>query len=219
MAKKLTKIQRLAAENEKLRRKLARYEKRNAKRPPKTGKRKVSKVRLKERRGGIKQFLETVKVGAEREGLAVKYRTHQNADNSIDGELRLKLGEDIDTEGLTGAEIAEARGGASDKELKKILIQLEDSADWNALGEDYWVMMGVNVGDTEVTNSPTIDRRPQRAWTNPVKGNRSGAAFMTLREIVTDNLQAFMGKNGSFSLVAIRLYWSPTGERPDRPRK
>jgi hypothetical protein len=196
-ARKASKIERMAAELEKLRRKLAKYEKRAAKKPPKRAR--VSQTKLDAVRGGMKLFLEQVKRGSEAEGLAVTYRTHENSDKSIDAELRLQLEDSGD--------------------IKDNLIRLEDSARWNELAAPYWVMMGVNAHDGEVTNSPTIDKRPNRAWTNPVRGNRSGAAFMTLRETVVDNLEAYFGSSGEFTLIVIRLYWHPSGAAPNRPRK
>lgn len=195
-ATKTGKLELMAAEIQRLRRKLAKLEKRRQAKPPK--KSRVSQTLVNERRTSIKLFLEQVKRGAEGEGLHITFRTHVNSDNSIDGELRLQLEDSGD--------------------LKDNLIRLEDSADWNSLS-DYWVMMGLNAQDTEATGSPTIDKRPHRAWTNPVKGNRSGAAFLTLRETVADNLEAYFGKEGAFTLIVVRLHWSYGGQAPDRPRK
>lgn len=195
-ARKATKIERMAAELEKLRRKLAKYEKRAEKKPPKRAR--VSQTKIDSVRTDLKLFLEGIKRQAEAEGVTVSYRSHENSDHSVDAELRCQLEDSGD--------------------LKDHLIRIEDSGDWNSL-KDYWVMMGVNARDSEVTNSPTIDKRPNRAWTNPVRGNRSGAAFMVLRETVADALEAYFGPSGEFTLIVIRLYWSPTGQAPNRPRK
>ena len=198
---KASKLERMAAEIARLRKKLARYDRqRSSKASAKTvARRRVSQTRIDEKRTSAKHFLEQVKRGAEGEGLAISYRTHVNSNQSIDAEIRLVLEDSGD--------------------VKDNLIRLEDAANWNGLGDDWWIMMGVNAGDPQITNSPTIDKRPHRAWTNPVRGSRAGAAFFAMREIVVDNLEAYFGSQGEFTLIVVRLHWSPSGDKPGRPRK
>lgn len=198
-AKKLSKVERLQQQVEYLRRKVQRYERQRFAGPIQPGKkrRKVPKAELEKVRTELKAFLEGAKrqlaVG-EDHPTAATYRSYENADQSVDAEIRVHLEDHGDIEGT--------------------FIDLEDAGDWNALS-DYWIMIGIQVSADEKTGSPTIDKRPQRAWTNPVRGNRSGAAFFTARETVTRNLEQW---GAQASMIVVRIFWSPDNDRPRRRR-
>lgn len=143
----------------------------------------------------LKVFFEGVKRNLEGQEIAAKYRSHENADGSIDAELRIPLEDSGDVEGH--------------------LVDIEDAGNWNGLSE-FWVMMGLNTAtDGTETGSPTLDRRPNRAWTNPVRADRSGAAFFTLGNTVVKKLEEW---GADFTLIVIRLFWSPNNDRMHRPR-
>lgn len=196
-AKKLSKYEKLARYAAALEKRLQKYERRTFAGPLRPGQkpRKPSDTRLEAVRAKLKLFLEGAKRQLEANEVSATYRSHLNADYSIDAEIRVP----VETEGDFDAN----------------MIEIEDSAEWNSMAE-FWVMIGLKLEAEELTGSPTIDRRPQRAWTNPVRGNRSGAAFFTSRETVAPKLQALGAK---VNMVVIRLFWHPQNNRPHRPRK
>lgn len=138
--------------------------------------------------------MEGVKRQLEVSNLVATYRSHENADQSVDAEIRLHL---------------EEHG-----EVESAFIDLEDAGPWHTL-KDFWIMIGLQVSADEKTGSPTIDKRPQRAWTNPVRGNRAGSAFLVARERVT---RALEGWGAEAKMIVVRLFWSPVNDRVRRPR-
>ena len=195
--RKLSLVERLRAENRALVRRVQSLEKKRFIGPILPGKkrRKPSKTEQSAVRSTLRLFLEGIKRQLEAQDIGSKYRSHVNEDYSIDAELRVPI--------------------ENSDDIEPILIDIEDSGAWNTLSK-FWVMMGVNTSADDVTGSPTIDKRPHRAWTNPVRGNRSGAAFFVLRETVVRNLES---AGATISMVVIRLYWHPDNNRPMRPRK
>lgn len=203
--KRLSKIELLQKQVKSLTTRLRKYEKQRFVGPLQEGKKrkKPSKTELEAVRSKLKLFLEGVKrnmsVGAEQDSFAsthaAKYRSHENDDGSIDAEIRVSLEDSGDIEGT--------------------FIDIEDAGKWNSLSE-FWIMIGINAEGEHATGSPTIDKRPHRAWTNPVRGNRAGAAFFTARETVVRKLEEW---GADFSMIVIRLFWSPFNDRPARPRK
>lgn len=205
-AKKLSKIEQLERYARQLEKRLRKYEKQRFSGPLKPGekRRKPPRTELDAIRLKLKTFLERTKekleaIEVEDEEsdkiLATTYRSFENSDFSIDAELRVP----IDGNGM----------------VDSVLIDVEDAGPWNNL-KDFWIMIGLVVGAEELTGSPTIDKRPQRAWTNPVRGNRAGAAFFTVRETVFRNLEKY---GGEVSMAVIRIFWHPDNLRPMRPRR
>lgn len=196
-AKKLSLTERLQQKVAYLERKVRRYERQRFQGPVQPGKRRkrVSKTELEAIRTKLKAFLESAKRQLEGNEIASTYRSHENANQSIDAEIRIPLEDHGDIDGH--------------------FIDLEDSANWNSLGE-FWMMVGISVTAKGVVGSPTIDKRPQRAWTNPVRGNRAGAAFFTAREIVTKNLEEW---GAEATQIVVRVFWMPHNDRPNRPRR
>jgi hypothetical protein len=143
----------------------------------------------------MKAFLESAKRQLEGTEIASTYRSHENADQSIDAEIRLPLEHHGDIEGH--------------------LIDLEDAGNWNAL-KDFWIRVGVSVTARGVTGSPTIDKRPQRAWTNDFRGDRAGQAFFVAREVMTRNLEEW---GAEANQIVVRLQWKPFNDRPRRSRR
>lgn len=207
-AKKLSKIELLQKQVKSLTQRLRKYEKQRFSGPLPEGKarKKPSKTEIETIRAKLKLFMEGVKrqlgVGAESDddslfssSHAAKYRSHENENGSVDSELRIPLEDTGDVEAT--------------------FIDIEEAGDWNSLSE-FWVMIGLNADGEHATGSPTIDRRPHRAWTNPVRGNRAGSAFYVARETVVKKLEEW---GANFSMIVIRLFWSPYNDRPARPRK
>lgn len=205
-AKKLTRLEQVERYARQLEKRLRKYEKQRFSGPLRPGekRRKPPRTELDAIRLKLKTFLERTKEkleGIEVEDeesdkvLATTYRSFENADFSIDAELRVP----IEGNGM----------------VDSVLIDVEDAGPWNDL-RDFWIMIGLVVGAEELTGSPTIDKRPQRAWTNPVRGNRAGAAFFTVRETVFRNLEKY---GGEVSMAVIRIFWHPDNMRPMRPRK
>lgn len=196
-AKKLSAIERLKQQNAYLQRKLARYERQRFIGPLEPGKkrRKVPRTEIDAVRTKLKVFLEESKRNLVPQEIAAKYRSYENEDQSIDAEIRIPV---------------ENHG-----DVESHLIDVEDSANWNSLN-DYWIMIGLQLRADEKTGSPTIDKRPQRAWTNPIRGNRSGNAFFVARETVVRNVEQW---GAEVAGVVIRIFWHPENERPRRPRK
>lgn len=194
-AKKLTHVELLTQQVRSLQKRLRKYERQRFIGPILPGKKrkKPSKTEIDAHRLTLKVFFEGVKRNLEGAGIAAKYRSHENADGSIDGEIRVPLEDSGDVEGH--------------------LVDIEDAGNWNSLGE-YWVMMGLNTSSENETGSPTIDRRPHRAWTNPVRAHRSGAAFFTLSNTVVKKLEEW---GSDFTMIVIRLFWSPDNDRMMRP--
>jgi hypothetical protein len=194
-AKRLTRVELLAQQVKSLQKRLRKYERQRFVGPLLPGKKRKrpSRTEVEAHRLALKSFFEGVKRNLEAASIAAKYRSHENADGSIDGEIRIPLEDSGDVEGH--------------------LVDVEDAGDWNSLGE-YWVMMGLNTSSENETGSPTIDRRPNRAWTNPVRANRSGAAFFTLSNTVVKKLEEW---GSDFTMIVIRLFWSPDNERMKRP--
>lgn len=187
-------LERYAASLEK---RLKKYEKKRFQGPlmPGVKRRKPSRAELDDVRSRFKLFLDGAKRSLEELDIAAKYRSHENADFSIDAELRVP----IDGNGM----------------VDSVCIDVEEAGNWNSLS-GFWIMMGLTVVGEELTGSPTIDKRPNRAWTNPVRGSRAGAAFFTIRETVFRNLENY---GGDVNLLVIRLYWHPDDRQPSRPRK
>lgn len=199
--KSLSKVEQLQRYVRSLEKRLRRYEAKRFIGPLEPGKKrkKPSRTEIDKVRNELKLFLEGVKRNLETledddDKLASKYRTHENDDGSVDAELRIPLEE-------SGA-------------VKGAFIDIEDAGNWNQL-KNYQIMIGLTTSGEQITGSPTLDRRPNRAWTNPVRGNRAGAAFLTARETVVDNLESY---GAEFSLIVIRLFWSPDNARVRRPR-
>ncbi len=194
-AKRLTRVELLAQQVKSLQKRLRKYERQRFVGPLLPGKKRKrpSKTEVDAHRLALKVFFEGVKRNLEASEIAAKYRSHENADGSIDGEIRIPLEDSGDVEGH--------------------LIDIEEAGRWNDLSE-YWVMMGLNTSGENETGSPTIDRRPNRAWTNPVRASRAGAAFYTLANTVVKKLEEW---GSDFTMIVIRLYWSPDNERMRRP--
>ncbi len=194
-AKRLTRVELLRQQVQSLQRRLRKYQKQKFSGPLLPGKKrkKPSRTEIDAHRQALKLFFEGVKRNLEVASIPAKYRSHENADGSIDGEIRVPLEDSGDVEGH--------------------LVDIEDAGDWNSLAE-YWVMMGLNTSSENETGSPTIDRRPNRAWTNPVRADRSGAAFFTLTNTVVKKLEEW---GSEFTMIVIRLFWSPDNERLHRP--
>jgi hypothetical protein len=185
-----------------LEKQLRKYEKQRFAGPlaPGQKRRKVSKTEQEAVRTKLKLFLEGIKRNLSVSDIAATYRSHVNEDGSIDAEVRVPVGEDDD--GMVTLPDG-------------VLIDIEDSGAWNTLGE-FWVMIGLSVTtEGEATGSPTLDRRPQRPWSNPYRGNRAGAAFFTARETVLPKIQEW---GATVKLIVIRILWKPNNERPQRPR-
>lgn len=196
-AKKLTKYEKLERYAIALEKRLAKYERRKFSGPLRPGQKhkKPSQLKLDSIRTKLKAFLESTKQKLETLEVPVTYRTHLNENYSIDAEMRIP----VESEGDFDAN----------------MIEVEDAAEWNSL-RDFWVMIGLKLEAEELTGSPTIDKRPQRAWTNPVRGDRTGAAFFTSRETVAPKLKEL---GAEVKVIVIRLFWSPVNDRPHRPRK
>lgn len=196
-AKKLSKYEKLERYAAALERRLQKYERRRFAGPLRPGekRRKPPATELEAIRTKLRTFLEGAKRGLEAVNLVGTYRSHVNADYSIDAEIRVE----VESEGDFGDTI----------------LELEDAADWNSLAK-FWVMIGLKVEADELTGSPTIDRRPYRPWTNPVRGNRAGANFFTAAEVVRPKLEAYGAR---VTQIAIRIHWSPDNQRPYRPRR
>ena len=137
---------------------------------------------------GVKRNLEL----NEAHPMAATYRSYENADQSIDAEIRLHLEDSGDIEGA--------------------LIDLEDSGEWNRLSS-FYIMVGIGVTAEEKTGSPSIDKRPQKPWTKPFRGDRAGSAFFTAREKMARHLEEW---GASAKMISVRISWSPTNERPKR---
>lgn len=196
-AKRLSKYEKLERYAKALEKRLRKYEKQRFQGPLKPGekRRKPPRTELDAIRNKLKLFLEGIKRQLELADIAATYRSHENADFSIDAELRVP----IDGNGM----------------VDSVCIDVEEAGDWNSLRE-FWLMLGLIVSADELTGSPTIDKRPNRAWTNPVRGNRAGAAFFTIRETVFRNLENY---GGDVSMLVVRLFWHPDNLRPNRPRR
>lgn len=196
-ARKLTKVELLTRQVSSLQKRLNKYERQRFQGPlaPGQKRRKPSRTEIDAKRNQLKLFLEGVKGQLELQEIAAKYRSHENSDGSIDAELRVPLEDTGDVKGH--------------------FVDIEDAGNWNGLSE-FWVMMGLNVSSEHETGSPTIDRRPNRSWTNPVRGYRSGAAFFTASNTVVDKLEEW---GGEFTMIVIRIQWSPDNERLKRPDK
>ncbi len=196
-ARKLSKIELLTRQVSSLQKRLKKYEGQRFQGPLAPGKkpRKAPRTQIDAVRSRMKLFLENSKRLLEAQDIGSRYRSHENADQSIDAEIRVPVEEHGD--------------------IESHLIDLEDAGKWNDL-EDFWIMIGLQVEADEATGSPTIDKRPQRAWTNPVRGNRSGGAFFTARETVVRKLEEW---GASVSGIVVRLFWHPHNDRPHRPRK
>jgi hypothetical protein len=196
-AKKLSKYEKLERYAAALERRLQKYERRRFVGPLRPGqkRKKPPASELEAIRTQLRVFLEGAKRGLGEAQLAGTYRSHVNADYSIDAEIRV----DVETEG----------------DFENNMVELEDAASWNTLGK-FWVMIGLKVEADDLTGSPTIDRRPYRPWTNPVRGNRAGAAFFTATETVKPKLEAYGAR---VTQIAIRIHWSPDNQRPYRPRR
>lgn len=199
--RRLSKLELLQSKVKSLEKQLRRYEKQRFVGPLKPGqkRRKVSKTEQEAIRGKLKLFLEGIKRNLSVSDIASNYRSHVNEDGSIDAEVRVPVEEDDD--GFTPS-------------VGTTLIDIEDAGSWNTLGE-FWVMIGLSVSTDETTGSPTLDRRPQRPWSNPYRGNRAGAAFFTARETVIPKIEAW---GANVKLIVIRILWKPENERPQRPR-
>lgn len=194
-AKKLSKYEKLERYAAALERRLQKYERRRFAGPLKPGekRRKPPATELEAIRTRLRTFLEGAKRGLEAANLAGTYRSHVNADYSIDAEIRVN----VESEG----------------DFQNNMVELEDAADWNSLAK-FWVATGLKVEADELTGSPTIDRRPYRPWTNFVRGNRAGANFFTATETVQPKLEAYGAR---VTQIAIRIHWSPDNQRPYRP--
>lgn len=196
-APKLSKLEQLERYARQLEKRLRKYEKQRFSGPLRPGekRRKPPKTELEAVRTRLRTFLENVKRDLESTDHAATYRSFENADYSIDAELRVPIDGNGDVENTT--------------------IDVEDAGNWNSLSE-FWLQFAVKVGAEEITGSPTIDKRPQRAWTHSYRGNRAGAGFFTVREGVAKNLEAY---GGDVSELIIRISWHPDNLRPERPRK
>lgn len=195
--KKLTKVEKLERYVRSLERQLSKYKKQRFQGPLKPGekRRKPPKTELEAVRSKLKLFLEGAKRQLEATNIAANYRSFENADYSIDAELRVPIEEN----GM----------------VDSILIDVEEAANWNSLGE-FWISLGYIVGAEEVTGSPTIDKRPHSAWSNFVRGNRAGAAFFTSREYIAKNLESY---GGDISKLIVAITWHPDNLRPNRRRR
>ncbi len=194
---KLSKYEQLERYTRSLEKRLKKYERGRKIGPVRPGatRRKPSRTELDAIRAKLKLFMEGAKRQLETsENIASKYRSHENADGSIDAELRVLLEDSGDVKGT--------------------MIDIEDSGKWNSLSE-FWLMIGLVTTGEQITGSPTLDKRPNRAWTNPVRGNRAGAAFFTAGETVVNNLEKY---GAEFSTIVVRVFWSPDNERMHRPR-
>ncbi len=195
--RRLSKVELLQKQVASLTRRLKKYEKQRFAGPllPGQKRRKPPRVELDAIRSKLKLFLEGIKRELTLQDVASTYRSHENADLSIDAELRVPLEDSGDIDGS--------------------FIDIEDAGNWNSLSE-FWVMIGINTKDEtgKLSGSPTIDKRPNMAWTNPVKGHRAGAAFFTARETVVKSLEEW---GAGFSMVKIRIFWSPDNLRLRRP--
>lgn len=195
--KRLSKTELLQRKVSSLEKRLRKYEKQRFTGPLLPGKKrkKPSRTELDAIRTRLKLFFEGVKRELEGQDMASKYRSHENADGSIDAELRVPLEDSGDIEGS--------------------FIDIEDAGNWNSLS-DFWIMIGIIAGseDGKLTGSPTIDRRPNRAWTNSVRGNRAGAAFFIARETVSKKLAEW---GAEFTMIIVRVQWSPDNARLHRP--
>lgn len=194
-ARKLTRVELLAQQVRSLQKRLRKYERQRFAGPllPGQKRKKPSRTEIDAHRLSLKVFFEGVKRQLEGLEIPAKYRSHENADGSIDGEIRVPLEDSGDVEGH--------------------LVDIEDSGEWNSLSE-YWIMIGLIAGSESETGSPTIDRRSRIAWTNPVRANRAGAAFFTVANTVVKKLEEW---GADFSMIVIRLFWSPDNERMTRP--
>lgn len=195
--KRLSKVELLQSQVQSLTRRLRKYEKQRFQGPllPGQKRRKPPRVELDAIRTKLKLFFEGIKRNLAAQDIGATYRSHENENFSIDAELRVPLEDSGDVEGH--------------------FIDIEDAGSWNTLNQ-FWIMIGLNASGEEATGSPTIDRRPHRAWTNPVRGNRAGAAFFTARETVVKKLSEW---GAEFSMIVIRIFWHPDNARPNRPRK
>lgn len=198
-SRRLSKVELLQAQVASLTRRLRRYEKQRFAGPIREGekRKKPPKVELDAIRSKLKLFLEGIKRNLELTDHASKYRSHENTDFSIDAELRVPL---------------ETEDGWN--EVEPTFLDIEEAGDWNSLSE-FWLLIGLVSSAEEVTGSPTIDKRPNRAWTNPVRGNRAGAAFFTARQTIVHKLEQW---GADVTMIIIRLHWSPYNDRPSRPR-
>lgn len=195
--RRLSKVELLQSQVQSLTRRLRKYEKQRFQGPllPGQKRRKPPRVELDAIRTKLKLFFEGIKRNLAAQDIGATYRSHENENFSIDAELRVPLEDSGDVEGH--------------------FIDIEDAGSWNTLNQ-FWIMIGLNASGEEATGSPTIDRRPHRAWTNPVRGNRAGAAFFTARETVVKKLSEW---GAEFSMIVIRIFWHPDNARPNRPRK
>ena len=197
-APKLTYTQKLERQVRSLQKRVAKYERQQFQGPllPTQKRKPPTKTKLAEIRGKLKLFLEKTKSQLELQDIGGHYRSYENADGSIDAVFKVPL-----DEGMSAGDV---------------LIELEDAARWNQELDEFWIRVGVNVGSEELTGSPTIDRRPHLAYSNPVRGDRAGAAFFTTRETVIPKLEEH---GGDISQVVIRLQWHPYNDRPIRRHK
>ena len=149
---------------------------------------------------------------------AVRYRTHPNADGSVDGEIWIELpsAEEIEA---SGEDVGEVVRRAS-RDLA-IALPYDDRFPMTTAGQDANVFATAGL----MTGGDFADRYTSRGfytpWTHPVPirqretgGHRLVGIPLSEEGGMTD---AVLQRAGEITRTRIRLMWRPTGERPDRP--
>lgn len=153
------------------------------------------KIREEFRSYAVK-LCETVSIAVP--DLSCHWRSFQNADSTVDLEIR------IGNEGLGSEELSEA------------ILEIETIMDF-MWPKEFWYIVGIQVEDDNATGSPTIDKRPHRAWLYPTH-DLSRAIFRT-RVGLIPKLAEYLTRNGRVTDLIIRVHWNPWDMQPKRPRR
>lgn len=130
-------------------------------------------------------------------GINASYRTHLNADGSVDAAVLIDPIPNGDLDGL--------------------ILDIEESMVFPP-SEDYFIALGVTVQGA-LKGSPTLDKKPSRAWTYFHFAENAPNAWMTMRKDISANLEGYMGKRSKFRQFTIRLHWNPENNAPKRPNR